>query len=641
MVDLPLKDVLISARQESHRMRHFYLGVEHLLIALLTIRNGITSTIMMEYGLSAEYVIDAIRLKIGKGGRHRLWTGMPTTPRAEVVLSLADEIARENGRMSITQRDLLIAILEESDSVPLRVLRSLGIDIQEARKKAQELEITTSSVPSLLHIDISPTLDLELTRDQLYILRSMFSDYIRISIESHLNGGYSDAVLMVVRPYQPGGGAHAPVVVKLGPAENIVEEYQRYERYVKATLPILTSRVEERPTAPDGYDIAGLRYTFVVGDDGRAHDLRDMLPRWSGNELGHWLNKHLYMYFRDGWWSQSRPYLFEVWQEYDWLLPPLLTIQCESGHHSSSNVHEIRYPVKRQEIEKYDLGDAVIVENFVVQKINREQGSIRLVLGQGEHHIRAYQIEVHGINFDDDTYYRGEVVERIAGHIWQNRRTALLGAVMALEPDFEFKQKQISFANILLPNPLIVYDQILDMTIDGTLSTIHGDLHCGNVLLGPANSALLIDFEHTREGHTLFDWATLELSLYSEYIAPMIGEGWEPIRQAMGFLIDINQGRRINASAEIAEALQVILTLRQIVAKHLANPDHWGEYYTALLLVTLRAITWETMPVGSRRLAYVISALSAYEMLKLRGEGGPPGTASSTNATDFITNGPD
>jgi ATP-dependent Clp protease ATP-binding subunit ClpA len=62
---IELKDILINARQESHRMRHYYLGIEHLFIALLEIKSGLTSNILAESGLSSEYVIDAIRRKTG------------------------------------------------------------------------------------------------------------------------------------------------------------------------------------------------------------------------------------------------------------------------------------------------------------------------------------------------------------------------------------------------------------------------------------------------------------------------------------------------------------------------------------------------------------------------------------------------
>src|SRR5574341_618893 len=108
MANIALKDILIGARQESYRMRHFYLGVEHLFIALLEIKGGLASAILEEQGLTPEYAIDAVRRKVGKGSKHRLWAGIPNTPRADVVLGIANDLALENGRKEIQERDLLV-----------------------------------------------------------------------------------------------------------------------------------------------------------------------------------------------------------------------------------------------------------------------------------------------------------------------------------------------------------------------------------------------------------------------------------------------------------------------------------------------------------------------------------------------------
>ena len=115
MSDLTLNDMLIGARQESYRMRHFYVGAEHLFIALLDSKGSLTGNIIQVYGLTPGYVIDAIRRKIGKGGKHRLWAGVPNTPRADVLMGIANDLALEAGREEISERDLLTAIFEEKE----------------------------------------------------------------------------------------------------------------------------------------------------------------------------------------------------------------------------------------------------------------------------------------------------------------------------------------------------------------------------------------------------------------------------------------------------------------------------------------------------------------------------------------------
>ena len=81
-----VRDVMIVARQEAHRMRHYYIGVEHLFIGLLEIKGGITTSLLADEGLLIEYVIDAIRRRTGKGSRDRLWPDPLTADRSPVPL---------------------------------------------------------------------------------------------------------------------------------------------------------------------------------------------------------------------------------------------------------------------------------------------------------------------------------------------------------------------------------------------------------------------------------------------------------------------------------------------------------------------------------------------------------------------------
>ena len=126
MPAIELTEILISARQESNRMRHFFIGAEHLFIALLEIQGGLLRGILEEQGLTPDYVSDAIRRKIGKGGQRRLWAGTPTTPRANIVLDIATDLALEDGRSEVNERDLLTAIIEEADNMPVRSSQSAG-----------------------------------------------------------------------------------------------------------------------------------------------------------------------------------------------------------------------------------------------------------------------------------------------------------------------------------------------------------------------------------------------------------------------------------------------------------------------------------------------------------------------------------
>ncbi len=505
MTAIPLRDVLIHARQESFRMRHFYLGVEHLFIALLEIQGGLTANILEDHGLTPDYVIDAVRRKSGKGGKHRLWAGIPNTPRCDIVLGIANDLALEQGRTDIDERDLLRAILEEGESMPVRVVTRLGLDAEAFAQEARTRTIHDARTPSYLKVAFGAEFDTDdaLEDDALFILRRMFHGYDQIRVERRLSGGHTGALILLITPIHADSREDAAVVVKIDKADTILDEARRYEAHVKNTLPPLTARVEDKPTAPETSELAGIRYTFV-SSDGAPRDLGSAARLWRASELGAWLKSELYPTFGKTWWMQRRPFQFQVWTEYDALLPSILTLEWVEGDELPPNSVVIKDPIKRSRVQQLEYGDLVVIENFTVQKVMPDRGEIRLAIGRGtEAARRAYAIDVRGINLSETMFYRGEAVERLIGRVYKTRQDTLKHAASALEPTFDLRAETIpGVASIeRLPNPILAYDALLDRTIRGSFSRIHGDLHLGNILVGPNDTPFLIDFAQAREGH--------------------------------------------------------------------------------------------------------------------------------------------
>jgi hypothetical protein len=190
-----------------------------------------------------------------------------------------------------------------------------------------------------------------------------------------------------------------------------------------------------------------------------------------------------------------------------------------------------------------------------------------------------------------------------------------------LEPNFDVMAERIPSGHEAvgeLPNPLTHISYLLERQISGYLSTIHGDLHLGNILVGPRGDAWLIDFAWTREGHTLFDWATLEASLLVEIVSRLAPPGWEGVWGTVGLLASINQGedRVFRERHQVARTLTAIKTVRDVVRECLGVPDRWHEYYIALALLALRMIDWQSESLDGRRLAFLIAALALSEAQK-------------------------
>ncbi len=638
MPDIVIRDILINARQESFRMQHYFLGVEHLFIGLLEIQGGLTASIVESQGYTTEYVIDVIRRQIGKGPRQRLWAGMPNTPRADVVLSIANDLALEENRSEISERDVLLAILEEGDSLPVRILRRLGFDLDEVRTRVQSAPISYVVRQPGVQIEFAPGYtDSQgaITDEHLIILRRMFANYSRARIERRLTGGYSSALVLVVTPIHPDGQEDAAVVVKIDQADNILDEAQRYELHVRGTLPPLTARLEDKPTTVEVSPLAGLKYTFVAGGDNQLpHDLREAAARLDGDQLGAWLKNILLPSFGRTWWLQRRSFRFPVWTEYDWLLPPLLVLDylpIEDIPHDQPNV-TIKDPVRRDRLARLDFGAVVIVEDFIVQRIYRDRGVIQLALGKGSDAAsRAFRIEIRGVNLAQDAFYRGEIVEYIAGRVAQTRAEQLAAALRTLHPPFEPTASVIPGldAQHPLPNPILAFDGLLDRQITGSLSKIHGDLHLGNILIGIHDSPFLIDFAQTRDGHTAFDWAWLEISLIRERLGPIIGAEWNAAWSALRVIDAVHRRLPVILPAAFDAAVRPLVALQDIIDSCLIRPGDRDEFHVALALAALRAMTWTEMSPGCRRLMVGLAALSIAEILSSTRTGGPSETISA------------
>src|SRR5689334_13142234 len=86
---ISLRDIEAIARIESAKMQHFYIGVEHLFIALTKLDGGLTADIFENGGQSARYLRYATREAAGRGDDRRYWSGYRSTPRSSAVITNA------------------------------------------------------------------------------------------------------------------------------------------------------------------------------------------------------------------------------------------------------------------------------------------------------------------------------------------------------------------------------------------------------------------------------------------------------------------------------------------------------------------------------------------------------------------------
>ncbi len=421
-------------------------------------------------------------------------------------------------------------------------------------------EIDVRHPGSGLSIELPPAIVLAEEEDGL--LRALFGAYARLVIDREFLSGYSGARTFLVRPIRPDGSADAATIVKLGPREAIRQEWINYENFVQHRLPPVTARIQRAPVALQKGRQAALQYTFIAEPGHQPVGLRQALLKDPDPAL---LLK-LFEIFGPSWWMQRRPATFRLGQEYDRVLPPHYVLQPAAGGSPLREVTDTTDPAALG----LSAGDVVRVQAFR-QVEARADGKSLTLIGQpapGRPALRLRWLDV-------------------------SPPKASLARVTATRESL-LRDLTAPFDRFDLPDPLLRLPSLLDETISGTCSVIHGDLNLENALVGPGGLVWLIDFAQTREGHPLFDFAHLESEVIAHVLAPRLGSA--------GAYLDLWR----------SGVDPLLKALHSMASRCLFDPAAPREYELALAVTCLGALKYSNLGELQKHCLY----LTAAELLK-------------------------
>jgi len=129
--------VLSLAHQEAERMRHNYIGTEHLLLGLIREEGGVAGRVLRELGLDANRVQEIVERLTGPG-QHR-GAKLDLSPGTQQVLEYAVEEARRMGHHYIGTEHLLLGLVRYGEGVALDVLRKLGVTPEQIRRQTRRV----------------------------------------------------------------------------------------------------------------------------------------------------------------------------------------------------------------------------------------------------------------------------------------------------------------------------------------------------------------------------------------------------------------------------------------------------------------------------------------------------------------------
>ena len=133
-----VRRALALAREESARLRHEYVGTEHLLLGIAAESAEATSSVLESFGVEQRDVVLLIEESIERGHGSSPGPDLPYTSRAKKVLELAMSEARELDHDYVDTEHLLLGLRAEGKGIGAQVLQALGVSLTEARAKVAE-----------------------------------------------------------------------------------------------------------------------------------------------------------------------------------------------------------------------------------------------------------------------------------------------------------------------------------------------------------------------------------------------------------------------------------------------------------------------------------------------------------------------
>ncbi|NLI17114.1 MAG: ATP-dependent Clp protease ATP-binding subunit [candidate division Zixibacteria bacterium] len=133
------------ARDEAARLKHDYIGTEHLLLGIIRLGEGLAVEILQNIGVELNELKKSIEDIVQPSGGTMQMGQLPLTARAKKTLEVSGNEARALRSKDIDTEHILLALLKDEEGVAAQVLSMYDIDYKEVY---EELRNVQSGKPS-------------------------------------------------------------------------------------------------------------------------------------------------------------------------------------------------------------------------------------------------------------------------------------------------------------------------------------------------------------------------------------------------------------------------------------------------------------------------------------------------------------
>ncbi|MCD6162095.1 MAG: ATP-dependent Clp protease ATP-binding subunit [candidate division Zixibacteria bacterium] len=128
------------ARDEAARLKHDYIGTEHLLLGLIRLGEGSAAEILQNIGVDLGELKKSVEEIVQPSGGTMQMGQLPLTARAKKTLEISGNEARALKSKDIDTEHILLALLKDEEGVAAQVLSMYDIDYKEVYEELRNIQ---------------------------------------------------------------------------------------------------------------------------------------------------------------------------------------------------------------------------------------------------------------------------------------------------------------------------------------------------------------------------------------------------------------------------------------------------------------------------------------------------------------------
>lgn len=133
------RHIVFLAQEEAFRLGEKYVDTEHLLFGLTCETESMAAQVLTALNISLEQVRHELRQQMSSSDPVRQKEEMQLSQQGKRVIDLSYEEAKQLKKNYLGTEHLLLGVVRESEGLGGRILHSLNVDLEQARKQLRIL----------------------------------------------------------------------------------------------------------------------------------------------------------------------------------------------------------------------------------------------------------------------------------------------------------------------------------------------------------------------------------------------------------------------------------------------------------------------------------------------------------------------